>query len=161
VCAVIAGCVYWRQNQQLVVESGVQVAKEENIPVEIGFLGQRVRIVRAEIKNRRLPTIDNGAAWLVESSLPGEKGISVIYAHNRQNLFGNLRKLEINDEVEVLLSNGNKRQFLVANKKIVSGRDTSILRYKGKDWLILFTCSGLFDRNRMVIWANQKSPSHV
>jgi LPXTG-site transpeptidase (sortase) family protein len=110
----------------------------------------------AKIINGNWETTTNGASFLVTSSLPGEKGNSIIYAHNWASLFGNLVGVHPGDTVEVYYENGEKRMFTIAYTSLVSYDDASVLSSSRNSQITLYTCAGFLDSKRFVAVALPK-----
>ncbi len=96
----------------------------------------------------------------VEKSFPTSKttaihiqGTNIYYAHNWPNLFGNLKKIKINDPIVIHFSNGQIKKYLVTQTESVWPSDTSILNQNNSETIIVYTCTGVFDIKRLVIVA--------
>src|SRR3989344_6293602 len=81
---------------------------EKTMPVKISIEKLKVDlpIMPADIVDGKWEENDAGVSYWVQSPVPGEIGNSVLYAHNWPNLFGNLKKLTLGDEIKVTLSTG-------------------------------------------------------
>ena len=78
---------------QPVVKDTPFVAKALPTRLEIKDRKITVSVLPTNVVNNVWETNDKGASYVLSSPLPGEKGNSVIYAHNWANLFGNLNVL--------------------------------------------------------------------
>jgi LPXTG-site transpeptidase (sortase) family protein len=92
---------------------------------------------------------DDRVAWLSTSSLPG-KGNTILYAHDRVGLFGNLYQLKAGDEIQIFTTKWIS--YKVTEVHSVKPTDVaSILSTKNR--LTLYTCEGTFDQKRLVVYA--------
>ncbi len=84
-------------------------------------------------------------------------GNTVIYAHNSDDLFGHLDKLQSDDTVQVKLKNGKTFIYEYSSSKEVSPLDVSIFTNNGSHQLVLLTCTGKKNSMRRVVFLNLKS----
>lgn len=118
--------------------------------ISISSLGIDLPIYSETIKNNVWPTTYSGAAYLASSPLPGNKGNSIIYAHDFRDLFGPLVNAKIGDKVVVTYPNHTKKTFIIAYTSIVSPSESSILAPSKDSRITMYTCTGLFDSKRFV-----------
>ncbi len=98
---------------------------------------------------------DDKASWLSTSATLG-KGNVIIYGHNLEPLLGNLKNIEVGDEIKIL-SNDKEFEFIVTEKKAVSPDQTNAV-LSDENQITLYTCDGAFDRKRLIVIAKPKSP---
>jgi LPXTG-site transpeptidase (sortase) family protein len=109
-------------------------------------------------------------AWYQGGYKPGEPGNAVIGGHvdsrNGPAVFYKLNKLSNGDEIIVKNKDGEKRTFVVIDKKEYPWDDAplkSIFGYSSASSLNLITCTGDFDRSarnyskRLVVYTELKS----
>jgi len=118
--------------------------------ITISSLGIDLPIYQATIVNNYWPTTDLGASYLTSSPLPGNKGNSVIYAHNWQSLFGKLVNVKIGDTVVVSYPDNTKKTFVVQYTSVVSPDESTILAPSKDNRITLYTCTGFLDSKRFV-----------
>lgn len=102
-------------------------------------------------------TMNKGFWHFPVSSLPGQKGNTVIIGHryaklppNRDTFF-NLDKVKVGDRVEVVQSN-NKFTYIVTDTRVVDKDDISVLQDYSDYRITLITCSPLWtSKQRLVI----------
>lgn len=90
--------------------------------------------------------------WYTGSSIPGEKGKSIIVGHFNGRgalpaVFFDLGKLEVGDEIFVNHINGEKSRFVVFTKESVSYDNPpleKIFAPTDEKIMILFTCEGIW-----------------
>jgi LPXTG-site transpeptidase (sortase) family protein len=124
-------------------------------PIEVIILDANidVPIVPATITQGVFATTDKGASFLTSSPLPGEKGNSIIYAHNWMNLFGNLNKVKKGEYIEIVFSDKRQKKFTITGTKTVTAHEISILQPTNDKRLTLFTCANFLDADRFVVEA--------
>ncbi len=82
-----------------------------------------------------------GASFGESSSLPGNIGNTVIFAHVRIGLFLNLPKIKVGDIVHVFTSK-DWFTYKVRQIEVVSPEDISVLNDSSEHELTLYTCIG-------------------
>ncbi len=108
--------------------------------------------------------------WFDKGYKPGEPGNAVIGGHVDSKkgpaIFYNIKKLQVGDEVIVSGKDGDKRTFVVTDKKAYPWDEAplkSIFGYTSRSSLNLITCTGNFDHaahnysQRLVIYTELKS----
>lgn len=109
-----------------------------------------VPVIPAEVSNNVWQTTENGASYLSSSPVPGQKGNSVIYAHNWSGLFANLPQVKPGDTVEILYADNTRKVFEVKYTSYVSPNEATILAPSKDQRITLYTCAGWFDNKRFV-----------
>jgi sortase A len=112
--------------------------------------------------------LERGAVRLGTTANPGTKGNVVIGGHSSNNVFNaglfkyvfvNLRRLEVNDIV-YLNYNGKRYTYKITLKKVITPKDTSVLRQTAEPMVTLFTCDPPGSNvNRLVVQATQIDPN--
>jgi LPXTG-site transpeptidase (sortase) family protein len=129
-----------------------QFPKTTTVPVRISI--DRVHInlslYPARVQNNLWDTTSYGASFLSSTPIPGEKGNSIIYAHNWTNLFGGLTEVKPADMVTIYYKNNTKKTFTVLYTDIVTPRDIQILNPSTDRRITLYTCTGFLDMKRFV-----------
>lgn len=123
-----------------------------NPPVRVSIqnLNIDLTLFPATAKNGQWDTTTQGASYLISSALPGDKGNSVIYAHNWASLFGPLIYIKPGMNIEIVYKNKLTRTFVVKSTYIVSKDQTSVLQPTNDHRLTLYTCTGFLDSQRIV-----------
>lgn len=96
-----------------------------------------------------------GVSFLTTSALPGAGGNTVLYGHNRQEILGDLDKLEAGDDIYVSLTSGQIYHFKVDHTSQIQPTQVDILSPTPSSRLTIYTCSGFLDQSRFVVFANQ------
>jgi sortase A len=126
---------------------------ESPIGVVIPSLGISLPIFPATVSNNSWPTTDKGVSYLLSSPLPGEKGNSVLYAHNWSNLFGKLPEIKVGDTIKVIGKKNSVTSFSVKYTAEVDPSNASILAPSTDKRITLYTCTGFLDSKRFVVVA--------
>ena len=95
----------------------------------------------------------DGASHWNNSANPGNGNNVVIYSHNKTNLFGPIRWLELDDEIVLTDADGNEHRYQISETLTVSPKQTKYILPKNEETLTLYTCTGLFDSQRYLVIA--------
>ena len=129
-------------------DSGKSLATQIRIPaVKIDL-----DIYPVTISNGLWQIDDRGASFLFISARPGQAGPIVIYAHNTSDRFGPLRQLKLNDSIVLTTEAGAKYSYRVAQIAVVPPSSVDALTAT-TETLILYTCTGFLDRQRLIFKA--------
>jgi LPXTG-site transpeptidase (sortase) family protein len=107
-------------------------------------------LIPSNITEGKWETTDQGVSYLVSSPIPGEKGNSIMYAHNWASLFGNLPSILPGDLVQIQFSDGTAKEFEVKYTSTVTPDNYSILAPTDDKRITIYTCSGFLDSHRFV-----------
>lgn len=127
---------------------------------------QRVQILSANIDvNVEEGGIENGewilspkSAYYLPKQYLGDNNLNtIIYAHKRPNLFINLNKVQIGDEILVTNTENKEYFYKVRNILVVDPNDLESLRSEGENFITLITCDGSLDKERLVVKAEHLS----
>ena len=125
-------------------------------PVKINFksIGLTLPIRNAKITNGIWEISENSASYLATSAKPGERGNTVIYGHNKKNVFepiiGNVKKgnlIELITEENKIYTYEVKEVFEVTPEKV------EVVNPADFEVLTVYTCTGFLDSKRQVIKA--------
>ena len=98
-----------------------------------------------------------GASHLDKSADPGEAGNIVIYGHNKNLLFGPIRRLKEGDLIEITSENGTLYTYRVVKTVITTPDDIEYVLPKSEEILTLYTCTGLLDSKRHIVLAKREN----
>ncbi|OGK43978.1 hypothetical protein A2957_02765 [Candidatus Roizmanbacteria bacterium RIFCSPLOWO2_01_FULL_38_11] len=129
--------------------------KIEIRPVRIVISSQKINlpIIDARISKKKWPTSESGVSYIKDSSIPGEKGNSILYGHNWTTLLGNLIYVKPGEKIEVYFSDQSKKTFVVENTATVSPKNITVLLSSKEPLLTIYTCTGFLDSKRFVVTA--------
>lgn len=107
-----------------------------------------------------LPDLNISLPVLTEPLTP--KGVTyephgnnlIFYGHNWPNILAPLHKAKVGQKIVIGYADGTTQQFVIKTLSIVSANQISILEPTTHNpQLILYTCSGFLDRQRLVTTA--------
>lgn len=123
------------------------------VRITIPMLNIDNTIYGAKITNGQWETTDKGISYLLSSPLPGAAGNSILYGHNWESLLGKLVGIKPGDKIEIKMSNGKTRTFVVAFTSVVDPNETHILSQTKDNRITIYTCTGFLDSKRFVATA--------
>ncbi len=127
-----------------------------------GSVPTKVSIVQTGMQVDVLPTTiidgiwqipDGSAAYLESSARPKEDGNIIVYGHNKKDIFGPLHEVELGDTVDISAADGTKYSYTVAEIRVVKPDAVGEVLPTDQEVLTIYTCTGLFDSQRLVIKA--------
>ena len=160
ICFSLALVFLWqRNNPNRIAFESTSIIKQEllqgkkNPPVRLVIKNLKLDlpIFPAKINGQEWETTTKGISWLKFTPVPGEKGNSIIYGHNWENLLGKLERIRPGAKIEIIYADGSKKIFAVNSTAIVSPKDVSVLKQAEDSRITLYTCAGFFDEKRLVI----------
>ncbi len=125
--------------------------------IEIEKIGLKLEVIESGIVGGVWEVSDRYANHLDISANPGGGGNILLYAHNRDNLFGPIKFLKKDDLIKILDASGKEHAYRVESAFETDPSDVKIASNTESETLTLYTCSGLFDRKRFVIRAVPES----
>ncbi len=159
VCFLLSGYLLWQRInpnklsfQHVATNYSHSPSRHDLKPVRL-IIPQReidTPIYPAKINGLLWDMTDKGTSYLTSTPAPGEKGNSVLYGHNFANLLGKLPRSKPGDRVQVVMSDGSKREFKIQLTQEVTPDQTNILEQTDKTLLTVYTCSGFLDSKRFV-----------
>lgn len=117
-------------------------------------LSRVLNITEGKVEGNRWVTSQTGVSFLRSSQLPG-KGNSVIYGHNKDDIFGYLYLVKNGDLIYLVNSDGRIIKYQVFETKEVTPESVEILNQTADSRLTVYTCSGFLDSARFVVVAKQ------
>lgn len=162
---LLAGGLLWQRvnPQRLSFEVEVEAVKpseagdfqDRPVVLIIEDLGINLAVFPSRIEGNKWQASTKGVSHLESSSVPGEKGNSILYGHNWPNLLGPLRAARPGQKIKFLYSNGETREFEIKYTKEVYPYETSVLAQTEDSIITLYTCSGFLDSKRFVVTARK------
>lgn len=100
--------------------------------------------------------LSNDAGLVIQSAgaTASESG-TIIYGHNFSRILGGLNKVQVGDEVELLLSDWSTEKYLVVDVAQVAPEDVISVVEGDERELVIYTCSGFLDSKRLVVRAER------
>lgn len=159
---VIFGGINYHQTRRLSFSSVPQEVETSiinlDVPIEIIIpsINIDLKIDPGQIINGVWQTSEKNATFLNSSAVPGNSGNTVIYAHNKETIFGNLPYLSVGQEISIKLKSGKIFNYVVTEKYFVSPNRVDLVSPSNVEELTVYTCWGTFDSQRVVIKAIPK-----
>ena len=153
----LAGVEFSKRYARPTTNLGQSTVVKLNNPTELKPL-----ILKVETAQIEIPLITSYKVWeekaktavyFSKTPLPGNKGNSVIYGHNFQNILGNLNKVDKGQQISIEFTDGSVKNFEVIQKINVTANQTHILNQSSDARLTIYTCSGVLDTKRLVVVA--------
>lgn len=123
------------------------------INIQIPQVNLSLPVTEATVSDGTWEISPNGASHWDSSANPGDSGNIVLYGHNKTNLFGPIRWLNLGEEIILTAANGQKYRYTIISTQTVSPNQTEFIEPKTEEILTLYTCTGLFDSQRYVVIA--------
>ncbi len=152
-----AGFLMWQHQRPLThlpVTTQQTNPTDAPVPSHITISSQEISapITPAFITSGQWETSDTSISLLSNPETINTTARSILYGHNWNSLFGNLKETKIGDKVELTFSDNTKKVFYIQKKQVVSPREVSALQ---EGDLILYTCTGFLDSKRLIVWATE------
>ena len=94
---------------------------------------------------------DSGVTYLPgQGALGADHGNLVLYGHNWPGILGKLPKLAIGDQVIITARDGREFVYQIMHLQTVHAWDQHIIQDTASPRVTIYTCTGLFDRDRFV-----------
>lgn len=113
-----------------------------------------VPIVPGRFINREWQLSDQAVSLLSDPTWPSGHGY-VFYGHNWNSLFGNLHQAVPGQKLTLIYNDGTIQHYLIDSSFTVSPEQLEVLNYATADHVLLYTCSGWLDLQRLVVIARQ------
>ena len=127
-------------------------ANKRPLQIIIPKVSVDLKVLPARIINGKWETTEEGASYMVGSSVPSDTGNTVMYGHAKSKIFAPLKKLKVDDIIYVLTAEKWYR-YKVAQVKEVNPNETSVVAPSKDATLTLFTCTAFLDSKRLVVIA--------
>ncbi len=116
----------------------------------INSIGADLPVVPAKVQNNTFETTNNGISYLSTSAVPGQRGNTIFYGHNWNNVLGNLKKIKIGDSIKIYTSPTQFSEYTVEYTAQVTPDQVHILNQTEDSRITIYTCSGFLDTKRFV-----------
>lgn len=95
---------------------------------------------------------DDKAHWATNTMIANnQEGLTFIYGHNTERVFGALNNIQPGDTAIVRTDTGSTFTYKFRDSKEVAPTDVSLFNYKGAPVLVLQTCSGAWSEKRHLL----------
>jgi len=118
-------------------------------------------IIEANIIDGIWQTSDWAVTHLAASARPGENSNIVLYGHNRQELLSSLHQTQMGSEITVETEANVKYIYLVERIEIVNSNAIEYVLPTEEERLTVYTCTGFFNSQRLVVIARLNKVSSI
>lgn len=129
-----------------------EVNSPQDFPIKIIIpsISLNLSVLPSKVINGYWELSENTASFGLGSTPPGIVGNTVIFAHARKGLFGNLDQVKKDDQIYVLTEKG---WFLykIVDIKEVWPNQVEVIKETSSETLTLYTCSGFSDTKRLIV----------
>jgi sortase (surface protein transpeptidase) len=126
-----------------------------DIPIEIIIPSVQIdiKVEPGNIKNGVWLISNSSATFLNTSVPPGYKGNTIIYGHNKKDIFGSLPYLSIGQKIIIKTKSGKIYNYIADKKYFVGPDRVDLVSPTDTEILTLYTCWGVFDSQRAIVVA--------
>lgn len=155
---IVQAKIAYTREKALAELPGYGLTQRPNMPMRVKVDSVKIDqlINPAQIIDGNWQTFYNGVSYLTNSARPGENSNIVIYGHNTNAVFGQLKQAKIGDLIE-LESVDQVATYKIVTRSVVKPDAIEIALPTAKETLTLYTCIGLFDSHRLVLHAEPVS----
>lgn len=125
------------------------------ISLIISSIGLEQQIYQTKITDGNWEISENGVSHLESSANPGDEGAIILYGHNTTDRLSRLKQVQLKDPIYVTNEQNEEFKYQVYDISIVWPNQTEVLEPTHKEELILYTCTGLGDIQRLVVKAKR------
>lgn len=155
IVALILVSVFWGRHHVPTLALGRADTTPTRVRIDRLGIDLSVQTGKYNTSSRQWDIDESNAFFAATSQEPNTRaGGTLVYAHNREALFGRTIELQPGDIVTLETQSGETYEYAVHAKEDVNPSDTNILHYRGKPMLTLLTCSGENDSTRRLTHAH-------
>ncbi len=114
-----------------------------------------ILVIPVEVHGNSWPLTDEAALYMANSGKVKMRGNIVIYGHNSPKIFGLLVKSKLGDTIIITTNLNEQLAYKIDAIKFVPPQDVSILTQDENAKITLYTCTGFWDSQRLVITGNK------
>ncbi len=131
----------------------IQDVSNPPVRIEIPKTKTNLSIEQGSIVDEVWSISERGATHLITSSTPGNNNTTVIYAHNKNDLFGPIRWLNIGDEIIITSSDNQTFRYVIVETITTNPNAVEYVLPQSEETLTLYTCTGFADTDRYIVIA--------
>jgi len=143
---------------QLLPQAQAEVAPAKDVlPIEFVMPNQRIdlSVIPAQIQDQEWQLSNHGVS-LLQTALPAaaDRGL-IMYGHNWRSVLANLHQAKIGEKIHLIYADGNVVEYTIQSMIIVSPKQLDVLNMAKADTLLVYTCTGFLDSERLVVLARK------
>ena len=108
-------------------------------------------------RDGRWTVSEDKGSYLAQSAKPGGPGNTILYGHNRQEVFGRLTKVTGGEPIIITTEDGRERRYRIEWFRKVNQSEVQVLAPTDTEVLTIYTCAGWLDAERFVVRAVPES----
>ncbi len=139
-----------KEVSEVVLSTGIKPVYIKSYPVGVD-IGVKETVIRDGVWVIQ----PNHASYLLTSAGIGDKGNMIIYGHNKDDILGPVRYIQIGAKIEIEGSDGNTYFYDVVKTDTVDPDNLNYILPKNEETLTLYTCSGFLDSKRFIVIAKR------
>lgn len=141
---------------QSTVHSSETVVTQKALPSQLVMPDVRIDlpIIPARLEDQQWQ-LNNTGVSLLQSPLLSDKHGLILYGHNWSSLLGSLHQTKIGQKFSLVYSDGNIEHYVIQSILTVSPDRLDVLDLAKEDALIIYTCTGFLDTQRLVVIAHR------
>lgn len=143
------------KNDESKILYGWQTEDKSELPVSVSMPSVNINLALSGSREQdgQWEISENGANFALNSAIPSVfGGNTVLFGHDRPQLFRNIHKLEAGHEVTVIVG-GTKYVYTVFSSETVSPTDVRVFNQTTASTLTLITCDGWTSAERYIVHA--------
>lgn len=152
----------WKYHNARILSFNIkEAAKASNSGIKPVYIKSYPIGVDVDIKD----TVINNGVWgihphsanyLTSSAGLGGKGNTILYGHNKNEILGPLRWINVGAKIEILGSDNNTYNYEVVKTDTVSPDNLDYIKpTETEELLTLYTCVGFLDSQRFIVVAKR------
>jgi len=137
-------------------QAQAEVLPRETLPTQLVLPDQRIDlpIIPAQIQNQEWQLSNHGIS-LLQTSLPASSSGLIMYGHNWRSLLSGLNNVKIGEKINLIYPDGNVAQYTIQSILVVEPNRLDVLNLATPNTLLLYTCTGFLDSERLVVLATK------
>lgn len=153
----------WRYHQARILSFNTKsVAEYKSLGVKPIYIksypvGVDIKVGEATIKDGVWAILPNSASYLLGSAGIGDNGNIIIYGHNKDNILGPIRWMQVGQKIEIDATDDKKYIYEVIKTDVVDPNNLEYIKPKDVETLTIYTCTGFFDSKRFIVVAKRVS----
>ncbi len=124
------------------------------ISIRVPRLGEYVSLTGSSVFGNNWEVSNSFGNYLIGSSKLGEVGNTILYGHNREDIFDFLSEVIEGDVIYLENDSREVYSYEITSVSIVDPDDVSVLYNSSDSKITIYTCSGDFDSERLVVQAS-------
>lgn len=122
------------------------------VAIQLSPRTQPIQLVTAVQENGIWKTNNKAASIITPTAT--NSGV-VLYGHNWKKIFQPLHDLTLGDSITAYSQNGGRANYIVTSIEVVSPQRNSEFPAISSDQILLYTCTGFLDLQRLVLIASR------